>query len=389
MIETTLVILIFSLLLFGLIESINHRSVLNQLPIRIHVNGARGKSSVTRLIAAGLREGGIKTMAKTTGSAPRIINEHGKDLIIHRLRSASIGEQVKLLRSFARKKPEAVVIECMAVQPQYQWVAEQKMIQSTVSVITNVRPDHLDEMGSTMEDIAYSLSNTIPFNGTLVTAETDVLNPLEDVAKKRNSQVHVVNGDTISDEYLNKFPFLEHADNVALALQVCKDVGVSQEDALNGMLKTNPDPGALVIWDLDFDKTFHHFVSAFAANDPKSTLQIWNMLEHRIEEKSTCIFLNTRSDRRYRTEQLVSLVFNEIQPDLFIIRGDDLPKNIYEQIDNHDNMEVKIFSNTSQPQDIFEYLNSLDEQFIMGIGNIVGWGEDFISQLKEFKINVC
>ena len=386
MIEATLIILILTLLVLGVIEYYNHTFVLSQLPIRIHVNGARGKSSVTRLIAAGLRGGGLKTIAKTTGSAPRIIDEFGKDLIIHRLRSASIGEQVKLLRSFAKKEPDAVVIECMAVQPQYQWVAEQKMIQSTVSVITNVRPDHLDEMGSTMEDIALSLSNTIPFNGTLVTAEKDVLEPLERVAISRNSDVQLVDSESISKKYMDKFPFLEHSENVALALQVCKDAGVSEESALSGMLKTNPDPGALVIWDLDFKGTLHYFVNAFAANDPKSTLQIWNMLEHRIGDRSTCIFLNTRSDRRYRTKQLLNLVFNEIQPDLFIVRGDDLPKELHELIDNHENMEMKIFSENTKPNEIFNYFSTIESQFIMGIGNIVGWGESFVSELKEYRI---
>ena len=386
MIEATLIILISILLVLGGIEYYNHTFVLSQLPIRIHVNGARGKSSVTRLIAAGLREGGLKTMAKTTGSAPRIINEFGKDLIIHRLRSASIGEQVKLLRSFAKKKPDAVVIECMAVQPQYQWVAEQKMIQSTVNVITNVRPDHLDEMGSTMEEIALSLSNTIPFNGTLVTAERDVLEPLERVAKSRNSNVNVVDANSISKDYMDKFPFLEHAENVALALQVCKDVGVAEDLALSGMLKTNPDPGALVIWDLNFEGRRHHFVNAFAANDPKSTLQIWNMLEHRFGDSSTCIFLNTRTDRRYRTNQLINLVCNEIQPDLFIIRGDDLPKELHELIDNHESMKIKLFPNKTNPSQLFDFFASIEPQFIMGVGNIVGWGENFVSDLKEYRI---
>ena len=97
-----------------------HSIALSKLPIRIHVNGARGKSSVTRLISAGLRAGGLKTVGKVTGSVSRIINEHGKDLVIHRLRSASIGEQVRLLRNFAKEKPDAVVVECMAVDPQYQ-----------------------------------------------------------------------------------------------------------------------------------------------------------------------------------------------------------------------------------------------------------------------------
>ena len=55
----------------GAIESLVHRRCLSKIPYRIHVNGTRGKSSVTRLIAAGLREGGIRTCAKTTGTLPR------------------------------------------------------------------------------------------------------------------------------------------------------------------------------------------------------------------------------------------------------------------------------------------------------------------------------
>ena len=62
------------------------------------------------------------------------------------------------------------------------------------------------------------------------------------------------------------------------------------------------------------------------------------------KSKKSCIFLNTRSDRRYRTKQLINLVCNEIQPDLFIIRGDDFPKGLHELIDNHGSMEVKLFS---------------------------------------------
>ena len=168
MVIIALLVLLILLLIIGILESYLHEYYLRNIPIRIHVNGARGKSSVTRLIASGLRETGKKVLAKTTGSSPRIINEKGQDIAIHRLRSASIGEQVRLIRNFSKQNIDILIIECMAVQPQYQWISEQKMIKSSVSVITNVRPDHLDEMGYTMNDIAMSLSNSIPSNGTLV-----------------------------------------------------------------------------------------------------------------------------------------------------------------------------------------------------------------------------
>ncbi|SVD58206.1 uncharacterized protein METZ01_LOCUS411060, partial [marine metagenome] len=67
MIIITLGILLLILIFLGLVESHYHRLSIAQIPIRIHVNGSRGKSSVTRLIAAGLRAGGLKALAKTTG----------------------------------------------------------------------------------------------------------------------------------------------------------------------------------------------------------------------------------------------------------------------------------------------------------------------------------
>ena len=156
----SLLIIIVILIIIGSIEMQIHLKSIYKIPIRIHVNGTRGKSSVVRLIAAGLRNSGMKILAKTTGTVPRIINENGIDINLHRLRSASIGEQIKLMRYFSKQSPDVMVLECMAVNPQYQWISEHRIVRSTLSVITNVRKDHIDEMGITNKDIASSLSNT-------------------------------------------------------------------------------------------------------------------------------------------------------------------------------------------------------------------------------------
>ena len=92
--ETFLIIFSLLVLLLGIFEYNIHQNYLKNIPIRIHVNGSRGKSSVVRLISAGLRAGNIRVFGKTTGTSPRIIDENGDDKYIHRLRSASIGEPV-------------------------------------------------------------------------------------------------------------------------------------------------------------------------------------------------------------------------------------------------------------------------------------------------------
>ena len=380
---SSLSFLLILLMVFGYIELYIHKISLKKIPIRIHVNGTRGKSSVTRLIAAGLREGGLNTFAKTTGTIPRIINNVGNDVELHRLRSASIGEQIKLIRYFSKYKPDALVIECMAVNPQYQWISEHKIVNSTIGVITNVRPDHLDEMGTTIEDIALSLSNTIPYESIVFTSENEHLEPLKRVAGERNTVLEVSDEKSIGSDYTNQLSFIEHPENIELALKVCKEVGVKRDVVLKGILKAQPDPGALFIWNIKFKNNRNKFVSAFAANDPNSTMKVWELISKGRNDKK-CIFLNTRNDRRYRTIQLIDLVFNHIKPDLFIIRAHDIDSIIKNY--SKSNIKLIIYDMETSPKKVVNTIKDLNNHLVVGIGNMVGWGDDFIKEVKKIKI---
>ena len=260
--EIILSIIILLFLILGIFESKIHNKHLLNIPIRIHVNGSRGKSSVVRLIASGLRAGGLRTFAKTTGTSPRIIDQNGDDKYIHRLRTASIGEQISLIRYFSKMNPDVLVIECMAVNPQYQWISEQKIVKSTIGVLTNVRPDHLDEMGISMNQITKSMANTIPFNGTMVTSEDKKTNILDEISKSRNTKLYIAN-EEINDEDIGEFKYLEHKENISLALKVCELCGVTKEDALKGMNLCKPDPGALTVWKINVDSYSFKFINEF------------------------------------------------------------------------------------------------------------------------------
>lgn len=375
------------LLIVGYVEASNHRRIIGAIPLRIHVNGTRGKSSVTRLIAAGLRAGGLRTFAKTTGTAPRIIDAEGKDRIIHRLRSASIGEQIRLMRFFAKEKPDAVVMECMAVQPEYQWISEQKMIKSHIGVITNARPDHLEEMGPTLDDVRKSLGNSVPYNGKVVLGENAMVNTIAPVAEYRKSELRIADEQRISEEDLADFFYLEHPQNVAVALDVCNAVGVKTDIALAGMKKVKPDLGALVVNKLDFGNGPILFVNSMAANDPVSTLQIWNFVERRYPlEGYTCIYLNCREDRHSRTRQLLQLIYEDIKPDRSIIRGqkvDAMVKHIkYHSPQTHTDI-LQDTKPMGSSIDLFKKLPA--DSLLFAIGNQVGFGQDLIEKLMEFK----
>ena len=371
----------------GLLEFRYHQLVLSSIPIRIHVNGTRGKSSVTRLIAAGLRAGGKRTLAKTTGTAPRVIDSKGIDRIIHRLRRPSIGEQVRLLKYFSSEKPDVVVMECMAVQPQYQWISEHQMVKSHIGVITNARPDHLDEMGPTEVDVVKSLCNSIPVGGTLVTAEDKHKDILQSVAERNRSEIFFSDESSVSENDLNKFGYIEHPQNIAIALDVCHKMGVARDIALSGMHSVQPDLGALVVWKLLGKKGSIQFVNGMAANDPVSTLQIWKFVIDRYPTTSgTAVFFNSRDDRPLRTKQMLGLTFEEIKPEYFIIRGDKIETKVRRLVHHSPDTEVMIFPLSDSIDEVYESILSLpDDVLVFAIGNQVGAGQEILQKLSESR----
>jgi len=128
------------LICLGVLELIVHRRRLRRIPIRIHVNGTRGKTSVTRLIAAGLREAGVRCVAKTTGTVPRFILPNGREVPVYRPGGPNVIEQKQAVTMAAAQRAEALVVECMALQPHLQWLSESKLVRATHGVITNARP---------------------------------------------------------------------------------------------------------------------------------------------------------------------------------------------------------------------------------------------------------
>lgn len=367
-----------------------HLRALKRIPIRIHVNGTRGKSSVTRLISAGLREAGFSVLGKTTGSDPRILDLEGKDRKIHRLQKPSIGEQVRFLRYFSQFRPGAIVLECMAVQPQYQWVTEQHMVKSTHSVITNARLDHVEEMGYRLRDIARSLSNTIPYKGNLFTAEQDKLEVFQEVAEARGTAVRAVTDHGVSHEDMMGFNHIEHPENVALSLAVCESLGISRDQALEGMRKAQPDPGALRIWELELEGRHFSFVNAFAANDPQSTRTIWEMIKDHpsLDHDHTCAFLNTRSDRVARTSQLLELILKDIQADSLFVRGDRLDRFDKPYFSKVGGRVEKFSENEDAALFAEKLLSQQGNTLIFGIGNIVGSGFQILDELKKYRKHV-
>ncbi len=153
---------LFLMVVFLLWEKMRHQKRLKAIPIRIHVNGTRGKSSLVRLLAAVLRENGIVTLAKTTGDFPQIIRPDGTELSFLRRGGARLQEQVNVVKMASSYEAQAIVIECMALHPEFQEASETTMVQATHTIMTNVRRDHAEVMGRSRDEIAGCLALSLP-----------------------------------------------------------------------------------------------------------------------------------------------------------------------------------------------------------------------------------
>ena len=382
-------ILLSILLIYGIVEYQIHQRYVKSIPIRIHVNGTRGKSSVTRLIGAGLRVGGYKTYTKVTGTFPRIILPDGSEAAIHRNEKANILEQLKVIKFCAKNKAQVLIIECMALQPQYQRITELQMVKSTIGVITNVRLDHLDVMGPGLDDVGRALCGTIPKNSKIFTSEDRRLDMFEAVAKKRNTKIHQALASTISDEDMVGFTYIEHKENVSLALDICAELGVDRALALAEMKKTIPDEGVLTKVTVNYDDKRIDFYNAFAANDPESSLMIWNsIVKHVDADEHLIILLNTRKDRQDRARQLIELIALKLNYSSVALIGDvvDLvvEMGIKQKIKRED--IVPIGGIPTEEAYIELCKASKKKTTIVGIGNMGAGGAELVKYFESKQV---
>ena len=367
------------LIAMGVLELLLHRRRLTRIPIRIHVNGTRGKTSVTRLIAAGLREAGVRCVAKTTGTVPRFILPNGREVPVYRPGGANVIEQKQAVTMAAAQRAEALVVECMALQPSLQWLSESKLVRATHGAITNARPDHLDVMGPAEEDVAHALAGTVPVDGVFLTAERKHRAFFQQVAEERGSRFRAAEDISrpLTTEDVAGFPYLEHQDNVELALAVCEEIGIDNETALRGMWRAKPDPGAMTETRVEFFGRHVIFVNGFAANDPISTRYIWeqSLRRHRELKRRIAVF-NCRSDRADRSEQLAESYAGWTQADEVVLLGTG--QYIFARAAVRSGLDPTrlVFVDRDHPADIFEILLGLSESsaLVMGLGNIAGPG---------------
>lgn len=305
-------------------ESRAHIRRMRTLLHRIHVNGIRGKSTVTRMIAGMLREANYTTIAKSTGSAAAVIDRHGVDVPIQRSGPPTILEQIDVVAEYVTPDVDALVIECMAVNPVYQKASERAIVRSTVGVITNVREDHQDLMGETLPEIAQSLLSTCPDRGILITSEQnrELLALMGEEAARRGSTLLVADPAKVTDEELGRFDYISFKENVAIVLVLAEHLGIDRETAMRGMVRAAPDPGVLRLLELEIGSKRVTWANLFAVNDRESMIAAYERLRPYVTADTTTVgILNNRSDRQRRAIQFADVAVHDLRFDRLVTFG--------------------------------------------------------------------
>jgi gamma-polyglutamate synthase len=371
------------LLIAGVIEQRRHYANLKRIPRRIMINGIRGKSSITRLCAGALRGGGLVTVAKTTGTAARFIHPDASEEPVYRkFGIANVIEQIGIVRRASAYRPDALVIECMAVMPDLQGISQDKLIRSNIGVLCNVREDHLAEMGPTLDDVARSLSRTMPVGGVCVTAERERLPLLKREAARRRCKLLVVRPELVTDEEMARFSWITFKENVAIALAVAQLLGVNRSSALAGMWAAPPDPGVLEVKRYQVDGKLLRVANVFAANDPQSTLMnVQRLLTSGGIRRPLHLVINCRPDRMERNGQMGALVA-DLEPERVVLIGTPtrsarvtIPERWHDAI-------VDLGGTRGGTELVDEIVAGIDEQAsLVAVGNIHGQGELLLEQL--------
>ena len=245
----------------------------------IHVNGIRGKTSTCRLLDAALRTK-YRVFTKTTGTDPVWIGTDGSEHPIHRQGPANIREQLNMLRKAHREKAQIVILECMAVQPELQRICQEQIVQSEITVITNIRRDHMFELGETVEEIAQSFSATVPQNGSVYTADERTAQLMKPYCEQNGSRLFLCGTNGTERE------------NRQIALRVAEELGVPRDQAEQG-IRTHYKQDFGAQWNYQLPGG-GQFLNLFSVNDPDSTRLI---LEDMDESRPLVFLFNHRYDR--------------------------------------------------------------------------------------------
>ena len=133
------------------------REKISRIPLRVIVEGTRGKSSTVRILEEMMRGLGKKTFAKVTGEETPLLIYNGVIIPLYRMHH-SVLLDYETIPTILNVDIDAIVIENQAVTP-YTMQYLHKILKPQHVIIPNIRVDHTETLGADLEEMANNFVN--------------------------------------------------------------------------------------------------------------------------------------------------------------------------------------------------------------------------------------
>jgi len=366
-----------------------------------------------------LRQAGFRVIAKTTGSRPVIIYPDGHEEEIKRPGRPSILEQKKLVRKAAQQKADYLVSEMMSIQPECLQAESRYLLQPELLAVSNIRPDHLEVLGESKEDIALALTAAFRRKMTVYIPEEELCPAIQKGAEKKKIEIRPTRKEVTSEQLIDELVYPEFEPNIRLALTILRACGLNDEVIAQGLKKVKPDSGCPRMWEKSFDDLGKkvYLVSLFAANDPQSSLEAMLKIMDRTSWRWRTAYwlLCFRRDRGDRTRQWVDFLVEKWRGGLLVCPGSDADgrlklaglalqgpgataasRYLKKKLKDHTPGPPLFIVRSSSPEavlrDILTHFSSFSGEkgfspqpgpLVFGLGNIVGFGQEMIDYLER------
>jgi poly-gamma-glutamate synthase PgsB/CapB len=270
----------------------------------------------------------------------------------------------------------------MSIRPESLYSEAIQMMKPHILVITNVRVDHVDEIGKTREEIALCFASAIPEKSNVIIPEEEFYPVFQQKAAKAEARLIVV-PQKLQVDIIGPgegIPVSEFEQNFRIALAVIEFLGKDKVKAYQSAKRAMPDFGGLKVWRANRNSLLSgwYFVSAFAANDPETTKDVLAKLEKRglFNGRKKIGLLNLRKDRGDRTIQWLEALKEEGADafDRLVLVGEHALA-LRSKLKGHTKPEIMAVRR-KRPEDLITQIASLEnaEAVIFGMGNMGGMG---------------
>ena len=327
--------------------------------------GTRGKSGTERIKAAVFSAKGYHVLSKTTGCEAMFVDGYNhsqqREMFLFRpYDKATIWEQVNVVRIASKLGAEVFLWECMGLTPGYVRILQRFWMRDDLSTITNTYPDHEDLQGPAGYDIPTVMVNFIPKKGHILTTEEEMLPILQEGGRRLGTPVEGVtwlDAGLLTPDVLERFPYEEHPNNIALVLEMSRRVGIEDSFSLKAQADAVvADLGVLKIYPItEVRGRRFEFVNGMSANERMGCMGNWQRLGFNAHDHLetpgvwTSGVVNNRADRVPRSKVFSAIMVEDIAVDRHVLIGTNLEgMRSYLEEDWQKNMAMQTFENPTE-----------------------------------------